>query len=440
MRIGALSCSFVVVVVVTASTLVGCESREAREARLAESAAARNAFAEAQARAREDEARVARSKDTVVDAGRPSSEVDVAGAAPTTTADAGAPAVQKMCAEVDGKTVCVDVVDRGEEPEPSDAPPTSGPARVAKLRPPDPNEKRVVNVNKATAARVPSSVWPNDDGLHPAVVSIGERDEQSLESLALHIEENTRPGFDRLRALHDWVAHRIAYDVEAMRTRRSTPQDAESVFARRVARSEGYARLMVRLGELVDESVHYVSGTAKDVGGTFRQSWNAARVDDGYVLIDTEWDAGCITRKGKFKRIFRTDYAFAPPELFIASHLPNEEHWQLLDDPIDRAEFLRAPTRRVAAFKSGLTLVEPSSTPVSSGRSVKIVVDNPKGRDLSATSCFAGVCTPCGSARSNTLTCDLDQRGDHQVNVFVNPDPRRPRAFRQAFGFVTTRR
>lgn len=421
-------------VVVVWSAIGACDSREAREARLAESAAARNAFAAAQARA-DEEARRAATTAILVDAG---TVVD-AGAPSTSAGDAIAPVVQKMCAEVDGKTVCVDVVERSAEPEPN-APTTKEPGRTTAGIPVDPNALPPGEGFKRKATRVPSSVWPNDDGLHPAVLGISEREETSLESVALHIEQNTRPGLDRLRALHDWVAHRIAYDVESKRARRSTPQDAASVFARRLARSEGYARIMVALGALVDEKVHYVSGSAKDVSGTFRHAWNAARVDDGYVLIDTEWDAGCITRKGRFKRIFRTDYAFAPPELFVASHLPSDERWQLLDEPLDRAEFLRAPTRRVAAFRSGLTLVEPSSTPVSSGRSVKIVVDNPKGRDLSATSCFAGVCTPCGSARSNTLTCDLDKRGDHQVNVFVNPDPRRPRAFRHAFGFVSTRR
>ena len=54
----------------------------------------------------------------------------------------------------------------------------------------------------------------------------------------------------RLKAAHDWVADRIAYDAPAYAVHKYPPQDAETVFARRVGVCAGYAELLAALGPL----------------------------------------------------------------------------------------------------------------------------------------------------------------------------------------------
>lgn len=263
--------------------------------------------------------------------------------------------------------------------------------------------------------------WPAPRELHPVVRAMTAKDEATMQAVATHIKDRTKPGRDRVRALHDWVADRIAYDGEAFRTRNIPAQDADTVFRRRIAVCAGYSLLLKRLGQLAGEDILYVTGDAGGAAGLERHAWNAARVDGGWVLLDSTWDAGYLDDEFRFVKSFDTAYAFPPPIFFAASHFPEERRWQLLERPIDRGEFLRMPKLQADFFRAHLTLKEPQRSQVDAIGSVDVVVDNPDGRYLSATACKDGKCDRCKNEGKGAtrLTCALPETGSYRVRLFA---------------------
>ena len=76
--------------------------------------------------------------------------------------------------------------------------------------------------------------------LHPAVAALPPEHETSIESVAKYLVEAESDPVQRVKALHDYVADRIAYDAEALAAGRFPPQDAKTVFERRSPHSVEY--------------------------------------------------------------------------------------------------------------------------------------------------------------------------------------------------------
>jgi hypothetical protein len=75
---------------------------------------------------------------------------------------------------------------------------------------------------------------------------------------------------------------------------------------------------------------------------------------------------------------YSTDYLLTPPDLFVVTHFPSHEKWQLLDRPISRGEFLRKPMLRPSFYAEGLQLIAPERSQVTvDGRSFEILLENP---------------------------------------------------------------
>lgn len=327
------------------------------------------------------------------------------------------PRTQTLCATLeDGRKVCIEAPVREEPPEAADAGvPAPGPKPGGDGRGP-PAEPRVAR-NDAS--------WPQPAALHPVVVAMTSSDEGSVESVAAYLKARTRPGADRVRALHDWVADRIAYDGEAFRDRQFPPQDAETVHRTRKAVCAGYARLLTRLGQLADERIVYLVGEAKALGGVWGHAWNAAQLDGGWVLMDATWSAGGLDPSFRFQKDFSTDFLFAPPAFFAETHLPDEPDWQLLEPPLDRVAFLRSHGRTPAFFGSGIEIVSPPAN-ADVGFPFDVVVRNPAGRFVVASVCPKGAdCAVCEGAGpgAERHSCRAPWRGEVQVRVAFGDGP-----------------
>ena len=117
--------------------------------------------------------------------------------------------------------------------------------------------------------------------------------------------------------------------------------------------------------EIAGGQAEYVAGESRDSSGNISgtgHAWNAV-VNDGYwFLIDVTWDAGHL-RGDRFVKAYSTDYLLTPPKLFAVTHFPSHDKWQLLDAPMTRGEFMRAPILRQSFHAQGLRLVSPRRSP-----------------------------------------------------------------------------
>ncbi len=262
--------------------------------------------------------------------------------------------------------------------------------------------------------------WPMNAELHPVVKNIPPEIETSYVAVARYIAELEKDPFLRVKALHDWVADRIAYDAPALARGEYPRQDAEYVFQTRKAVCAGYSRLLVAMGEETGDEILYVTGDARQEDGSISGSghaWNAVKIEGKYYLIDATWNAGSVKGE-KFTKRYRTEYLFTPPEVFGMDHLPDDAMWQLRSDPITRGEFVRQPMMDADFYGHGLRLISPQRSQVDTTDGVlNVRLENPRRREISATVKNGERCSVSG-ARDVRIRCRVSA-GTHMVTLFA---------------------
>jgi len=268
--------------------------------------------------------------------------------------------------------------------------------------------------------------WPFAPQLHPAVVDLPPKLETSIESVAKYIVDREADPVLRVKALHDYVADRVAYDVPALEAGQYPPQDAQTVFERHTAVCAGYATLLAALGEAAGIEIVVVVGDSRDDQGLFDgrgHAWNAVNLDGSWFLIDATWDAGHVNDGEGFTKDYGTDYFLTPPEAFVTSHMPDDPRWQLLDAPISPGDFLRVPHLRPAFSALDLELREPARArhSLKAGESLTLRFTNPHSFRLSGSvrSQGSGQGQRCQSDQTRTeLVCDFPDPGRRQIVLF----------------------
>ncbi|MBE9109877.1 transglutaminase [Nodosilinea sp. LEGE 07298] len=268
--------------------------------------------------------------------------------------------------------------------------------------------------------------WPwTDIGLHPAVVNMPASAETSIASVAQYIASQEKDPMLRVKALHDYVADRIAYDAPNYFASIYPPQDAETVFQRRVAVCAGYAKLLEALGQAIGEEIVYVTGDSRsstsDLEGQ-SHAWNAAKINGQWYLIDATWNSGYVDRASGFTKAYKTDYLFPPPEVMGITHFPQEESFQLRAQPITRGEFLRQPMMRARFFAEGMKLVAPMRSQTDTHQTAVIQIQNPNRRWLLSSYALKGSaqaeqCTD-SPTQGPQITCSLPTSGTYEVSLF----------------------
>jgi hypothetical protein len=278
------------------------------------------------------------------------------------------------------------------------------------------------------------SAWPFEAKPHPVAVAIPEEFEASIELVASYFRENVPDPTDRMKAVHDWVVTRIVYDMASLADGARAPQDADTVFRQRKGVCAGYANLLAAIAEPAGLEVVYLAGRTRTADGDLAGSahaWNAVRLDDKWYLIDATWNAGS-SLDGQFHPKYRTVYFLTPPEVFGLNHLPMDEGWQLVAQPVSSGDFVRRPALTPAFAAHGLTLETPVRSSQQVGRSWTFEIGNPELAHFSAVWKRAdGTEGRCTLKHGRTLRprCDFPDHGPYQVRLFASHAPQGSRGF-----------
>ena len=250
------------------------------------------------------------------------------------------------------------------------------------------------------------------------------------------------------KALHDYVVLRMTYDQATFQLRgqdrytKRPSQKADDVFAARTAVCEGYARLMVALGEAAGIETTYITGyirtserriddAASDEAVTsvlegYLHAWNAMKIDGTWVLVDATWDDPTGSAKVGDKDAIESTYLFTPPTLFRMDHLPELPAWQLAP-PITAGEFARQPLLSPYVGELGIALESPTRSQITVDGDVEILLDNPYGATVTAVAQRAGTtsrdvrCTVDSAGGTKlAIECPLES-GQYEVLLFGNP-------------------
>ena len=304
----------------------------------------------------------------------------------------------------------------------SDEPPPPPP-------PPRPTGPVAAEGDPQAGARRPDGtpLWPLPATIHPVVAALPPEAERSIESVGRYIAERESDPWMRVKALHDFVADRIAYDADAYRRRDFGNQEAAAVLQRRQGVCAGYANLLAALGKVTGDDIRVVAGDARTAGTDLTgegHAWNVARIGDAWVLIDATWDAGSVSDQG-FKKEYGTDYLFAPPEIQGVTHFPEDERWQLREPALTRGEFFRQPVLRPRFFADGFTLITPDRSQVTVAGAAEVALLNPRGRYLLAKTQRegAGGESPCQVSydrQDARIRCELADEGSYRLRLYSN--------------------
>ena len=267
----------------------------------------------------------------------------------------------------------------------------------------------------------PAFAWPAPAKLSPLVATLPPEAEASPAALGAYIARQEPTQSERARAVHDWVADRIAYDGPAYREGRYPPQDAATVFRARVGVCAGYARVFAEIAKAAGLEARYVVGTVRGVGmrpdGELH-AWNAVKIDGAWALVDTTWDAGHL-EGAKFIKEYGTIYYRTPPDAFRVDHLPDEPSWQLASAPWQRGEFFRRPMLAAAFFADGLTLRSPERSQVTTSGAFVVELENPRQLFLIAEDANAKCAVTREGARLEAR-CPVEAKGAHDVKLFAS--------------------
>ena len=273
------------------------------------------------------------------------------------------------------------------------------------------------------------NLWlSNRNKPHPLVMNIPANEEVSIKSVANYIADHESDPFQRIKALHDYVATRISYDADAYFSGEYPPQDPQTVFKTRQAVCQGYANLLMALSKAINEEILIIVGDSRTQISNFYgqgHAWNAAKIQGYWYLIDPTWDSGYVNESG-FYPSYNTNYLFTPPEVMIMSHFPNNKDWQLLSNPLPKEEFLNNPMIQPEFFAKGLSLISPKQFKNNVNSVATIEINNPNNNYLLAKFNLIGSNnnTEDNNCQINqgiitSIKCKLPKQGEYIVDFFA---------------------
>jgi len=281
------------------------------------------------------------------------------------------------------------------------------------------------NTRPTDPPAVPENAWPQPPAIDPLVSQFPPQEEKSPQWVGRYIAGRIADPMERARAIHDYVADRVAYDVAALRAGNYPPQDAQTVFRTGKGVCAGYATLFEAISQAAGLEAKYVVGDVRSEDGDIDgvgHAWSAVKIEERWYLVDVTWDSGFVNGD-RFTKQLRTVYFLTPPEVFSADHFPEDAAWQLRERPLSRGEFIRQPMMQPSFYAEGLKLRSPDRSQVSVADRVNIELENPRSLFLMAHYAPRGgsedrECT-VSSARTG-VTCGFPAAGSFDVKLYLS--------------------
>ena len=129
---------------------------------------------------------------------------------------------------------------------------------------------------------------------------------------ALAVTEGKTAAYDKLVAVHDWVASNIYYDYDALKAGSGWPVDASRTLKTKRTVCEGYANLataMLRANGIPAKTIiGYALYDDEDswnlsnmYGDRANHAWTEAFVNGRWILMDVTWDSDNIYENGEYQ-------------------------------------------------------------------------------------------------------------------------------------------
>lgn len=163
-------------------------------------------------------------------------------------------------------------------------------------------------------------------------------------TLSHYLSAHTKSPREFVRQLYSWMVWNIGYDVVNMYSPdyyKDTLDAAQKTLRNRIGVCQGYANLYYLVCKEAGIPVQLIGGYTKTYGKIDNAShaWVAVQVDSTWYMTDPTWGAG-VVNNNKFVRKPVDSYFLVAPSVFVATHMPFDPLWQLLEHPYRHEEFL----------------------------------------------------------------------------------------------------
>ena len=173
---------------------------------------------------------------------------------------------------------------------------------------------------------------------------------KSTIGIASYINSNFSTEKNKVRAIYDWVAWNIEYDVEnmyAMNFYEKMERKIAKPLETRKGICENYAALFTDICSKCGIKSYVIVGFTRLNGKAdlIPHAWSSAEIDGTWFLFDPTWGSGYVQNE-KFIKKFNSEYFKVSPIVLIKSHMPFDYLWQFLNYPFSNLEFYQGKSQQ----------------------------------------------------------------------------------------------
>ena len=194
------------------------------------------------------------------------------------------------------------------------------------------------------------------------VKSLGPLDTLNMGTISFIVTKKFPDPKDKVRAIFDWIAYNISFDLKAARNNDNEKNFTELILKSRKAKAAGYAALFqdmcsaIKIRCLtVDGYVKYTTEQINEKLETFNHTWAVVQLGQSpetWFYVDPTWGTGFTDdRLTKFTKFYNDDYFFADRTIFNYQHFPDNGAWLLGQGTKSLANFITWPLVKSAAYE-----------------------------------------------------------------------------------------
>ena len=165
--------------------------------------------------------------------------------------------------------------------------------------------------------------------------------------------------------VYKWLSQNIVYDCYNYNTDKSKVDYSEvGTYNAGKGVCAGYSKIFKSMCIGLGLESNYVSGYTKNsiVDGNLPSrtvhAWNSVKIDGTFYLVDSTWGSG-FCDGDNYNSKFDDFYFCTNPQIFIRKHLPAEQKWQLLPQPISSSEFINRVDIYRQFYTNGFETISP---------------------------------------------------------------------------------
>ncbi|MEP7106724.1 MAG: transglutaminase domain-containing protein [Ferruginibacter sp.] len=204
------------------------------------------------------------------------------------------------------------------------------------------------------------------------VKSLGALDTLNMGTISFIVTNKFPDAKDKVRAIFDWIAYNISFDLKAARNNDNEKTGTDQVLKFRKATAAGYAALFQDMCSVVKIRCLTVDGYAKynpeqinEKPDGSNHTWAVVQLGespDTWYYVDPTWGSGYTDDKMKiFTKAYNDDYFFADKAIFNYQHYPDNGAWQLGPGPKSLSNFLSLPLVKSGAYEFNIGKFAPDN-------------------------------------------------------------------------------